>query len=96
MASLSLPRPLHSSTAVLQVPVQRVLGLHCTHLVSQPPQVPVRHPLQRLGLGRVPPRQSSPGEDWHPPCLYGVIGLEMWRPHVHALLKERGSSPGQQ
>ncbi len=45
---------LDSSNCVLQVPVQRVVGLHCACLVPQPPQVPVRHPLQRLGLGRLP------------------------------------------
>ena len=38
----------------LQVPLQRLLGLHCARLVPQPPQVPVCHPLQRLGLGRLP------------------------------------------
>ena len=51
-----------SARAVLQVSVQRLMGLHRAHLVSQPPQMPVCHPLQRLGLGRVPSRQSPPGE----------------------------------
>lgn len=48
--------------AVLQVPIQRVLGLHRAHLVPQPPQVPVCHFLQRLGLGSVSSWQKSPGD----------------------------------
>ncbi len=46
----------------LQVPVQRLLGLHCAHMVAQPPEVPVRDPLQRLGVGRVPARQQLAGK----------------------------------
>ena len=46
----------------IQVPVQWLVGLQRAHLVAQPPQVPLSHPLQRLGLGRVPPWQSPPGE----------------------------------
>jgi hypothetical protein len=49
-------------TVYLQVPVQRLLGLHRPHLVSQPPQVPVCDPLQRLGVGCVPARKESTGE----------------------------------
>ena len=45
----------------LQVPVQRLLGLHCARLVAQPPEVPVSDPLQRLGVGRLPARQQPAG-----------------------------------
>ena len=53
----------------LQVPVQWLLGLHGADLVPQPPEVPLSHPLQRLGLGRVPPGESSPGMRRRPLCL---------------------------
>ena len=54
---------------MLQVPVQRLLGLHGAHLVAQPPEVLVRDPLQRLGVGRLPARQQPAGahhaSTWH-------------------------------
>ena len=51
---------------VLQVPIQRLLGLHGAHLVAQPPEVPVGDPLQRLGVGRLPARQQPAGADSKP------------------------------